>query len=226
MKLISIIAGAALLTGCAGVSSGGNCNPSKSYASKGLACISNYDGSGFLAEMPPRMGICGSLLETDIPYTKDGETLVCRKYDGYATVAVRANGDPEADARIAEVVKIKKEQKEAQERKEKEKLSKCVTALNITLGASSRMMAYGLNKPETNLKPIYYNEISQNGALMGVKYETYVKTVEDVTRSIKKECKNDRECVGLIGYKSYKDTEKYYTSYGFDFDAYCSKQSE
>lgn len=226
MKLISIIAGAALLTGCAGV--GDSCNPSKSYISKGLSCQETWPGSGrsYLTEMPSYGQFCSSQDEIGLPYKKDGKMLVCKVYDGYGTIAVKAEGDPTMDAAIAEVLKARKERQALEEKAEAERikeLTTCVTGLNVLLGASSRMIAYGVGKPETDLKPIYYNDISQNGFLMGMKYETYVKTVEDVTRSIKKECKNDRDCVGLIGYKTYKDTEKYYTSYGFDFDAYCSK---
>lgn len=229
MKLISIIAGAALLAGCAGV--GDSCNPSKSYASKGLSCQETWPGSGrsYLTEMPSYGQMCSSQDEIGLPYKKDGKMLVCKVYDDYGIIAVKADGDPTMDKTIAEVLKARKEQQALEEKAEEERrkeLITCVTGLNITLGASSRLMAYGLGKPETDLKAIYYNEISQNGALMGVNYKTYEESVKSVTRDIKKACKNDRDCVGFAGYKFYKDTEKYYSDGGYDFDAYCSKQSK
>ena len=98
MKLISIIAGAALLAGCAGV--GDNCDPSISYASKGLHC-DQY--SYKLFEMPSRGDWCR---EVDIgkPFKRNGETLVCTAYEGWRPMVAKAGGDPEVDAKVAQEI--------------------------------------------------------------------------------------------------------------------------
>lgn len=202
---------------------GASCNPGESYTSRGFRCT----GAGVLYEMSSRGNMCDRS-EANIPYMKNGEMLVCHTYDGYGTVAVRAYGDSEMDTKIAKYLAAKKarqEQEEQEKLKAQAEVKQCVTGLNIVLGSSSRLMAYGLNRPKTDIKAIYYNELSQNGSLMGISYEAYEKTVTEIVRKIIKECKGDKKCIGSAGYNSYKETEKYHTYNGFDYDSYCSDTS-